>query len=119
MHPDLRTRLLKLLALIDSDSDGEALAAARQAARLLRAQNLSWAELIPESSQSEAIPSQRLPNDLELLDALIAAPRLSPMLKGVLMRDRTRLSEGKWLSQQTRIYLQELYRKMVDAQPSS
>ncbi len=119
MTPDDRTRLLKLLALIDSDSDGEALAAARQAGRLLRGLGTSWAELIPEITPLAETAADRPPGDAELLDALIAAPSLSPTLKTMLMRDRVRLNEGKWLSQQTRTYLQELYRKMVETPPGT
>jgi hypothetical protein len=42
-----RDRLLKLLALLDSDQDGEALAAARRAVRMLRDAETDWETLMP------------------------------------------------------------------------
>lgn len=41
-----RERLLKLLSLIDSDQDGEALAAARKAASMLREAGMGWDEAL-------------------------------------------------------------------------
>lgn len=43
--PD-RDKLLKLLALLDSDQDAEALAAGRKAARLLRNTGLDWEDAV-------------------------------------------------------------------------
>src|SRR3954466_11903379 len=43
--PD-RDKLLKLLALLDSDQDAEAVAAARKAAALLRNSGLDWDEVV-------------------------------------------------------------------------
>ena len=44
--PADRDKLLKLLALLDSDQDAEALAAGRKAARLVRGAGLDWDELV-------------------------------------------------------------------------
>lgn len=114
-----RDRLLKLLALMESDSDGEALAAARQASRLLRQAGLGWADIIKDTAARTKEPeSVGTPlSDIEILDRLIAAPELSDALKGVLMRDRSRLAAGKLLSQQSRTYVRELYANTVANQP--
>ena len=44
--PADRDKLLKLLALLDSDQDAEALAAGRKAASLLRTAKLDWDEVV-------------------------------------------------------------------------
>jgi len=44
--PADRDKLLKLLALLDSDQDAEALAAGRKAAGLLRAARVDWDEVV-------------------------------------------------------------------------
>lgn len=111
-----REKLLKLLALIESDSDGEALAAARQASRLLRQAGLGWADVIPAKAPAQSDRVSRGPSlsDIEILDRLIASTELSDALKGILMRDRARLASGKLLSQQSRTYVRELFAKIAE-----
>lgn len=48
-YPEFRDRLVKLLALLGSTSDGEVLAAARKAAEMVQASGRSWSDLIPAS----------------------------------------------------------------------
>lgn len=45
-RPVDRAKLAKILARMDSDHPGEALTAARQAARMMRTCGLTWAELL-------------------------------------------------------------------------
>jgi hypothetical protein len=49
--PADRDKLLKLLALLDSDQDAEALAAGRKAAGLLRTAKLDWDEVLVMSTE--------------------------------------------------------------------
>jgi len=49
-----RAKLAKVLARMDSDHPGEALTAARQAARMMRECGLTWAELLGAPDDPQA-----------------------------------------------------------------
>lgn len=51
-----RAKLAKFLALLGSDREGEALAAARAAARLVKLRGISWRDLIEPAAVEKALP---------------------------------------------------------------
>jgi hypothetical protein len=51
-----RIKLAKVLALLDSDREGEALAAARAAARLVRERGTTWRQVIEPPAVEKALP---------------------------------------------------------------
>ena len=51
-----RIKLAKVLALLDSDKEGEALAAARAAARLVRERGATWRQVIEPAAIEKTLP---------------------------------------------------------------
>jgi hypothetical protein len=51
-----RAKLAKVLALLGSDREGEALAAARAAARLVKLRGISWRDVVEPPAIEKALP---------------------------------------------------------------
>jgi hypothetical protein len=102
-----RDRLRKLLAMLDSSHDGEALNAGRLAAALLREAGLSWADIIPDAPARADGDT-----DLARLDALIASANVSDVLKIRLRAMRVAL-RGHRLAESDRRLIWILHRKAV------
>lgn len=51
-----RARLVKVLALLDSDREGEALAAARAAARLVKLRGITWRQVLEPPAIEKKLP---------------------------------------------------------------
>ena len=132
-----RTRLEKLLGLLGSPHDGEALAAARKADALVRAARLTWREVLagpatlppgatespprtddafrkpqqrgrPEPAVSEPPASTLSLSDREVIDALLTSPRVPDRLKE-MVRGYARRLELEGLSRDDRAHLRNLY----------
>ncbi len=120
-----RDKLLKLLALMDSDQDGEALAAARKAAAMVAAAGLRWEDVIVATTDmaqpgwhgagfwhsATQRPDAGL-SDIEVIDALLRSPLLSHSLKQLLLDDRKKALGGV-LSRSAKRYVREIYCKIV------
>lgn len=105
-----RDRLCKLLALLGSSHDGEALAAARHAAALLHQAGLTWDEVI---SRAESQPAPKRGGEEDrLLRELLASNNVSDVLKIRLADMQTSLKRGR-LAQADRRLLHILHRKAV------
>lgn len=130
-----RQRLEKLLGLMGSPHDGEALAAARKADALVRSAKLTWADVLagpPRPGQPQephanmrkdarwhdgqaGVPEPpastlRL-SDQEVIDALLASERVPARLKSMVQGYAQRMtSEG--LSRDDRAHLRNLYAKL-------
>lgn len=117
--PPDHARLAKLLEMLDSGHDGEALAAARKAHQLVRAAGLRWRDVLGATARSTLDQSAgsrprpwamaaEAPSDEDMLVFLIAEPSLSPLLKKRLGNDLRHLHRGM-LPIATRRYIRELY----------
>ncbi|MCA8908258.1 MAG: hypothetical protein KDA49_09400 [Rhodospirillaceae bacterium] len=130
-----RERLEKLLGLMSSPHDGEALAAARKADALVRSAKLTWAEVLagpPRPNQYQPPHANMrkesrwsdgqagVPNppaatlrlsDQEVIDALLASERVPARLKSMVQGYAQRMTtEG--LSRDDRAHLRNLYAKL-------
>ena len=132
-----RARLEKLLGLLGSPHDGEALAAARKADALVRAAGLTWREVLAGPDQppppltatprhaddgfrkaprrrqeapavSEPPTSTLYLSDQEVIDALLASSRVPERLKD-MVRGYARRLELEGLSRDDRAHLRNLY----------
>lgn len=65
-------KFTKLLGMVSSDQDGEALAAARKATAWLKANNLAWPDVIREPEPSEPVPA--IPQHVETAKGLLTHP---------------------------------------------
>ncbi|GGF41302.1 hypothetical protein GCM10011611_54630 [Aliidongia dinghuensis] len=107
-----RDRLVKLLGMLGSAHDGEVLNAARRIDAMVRAGGRGWNELL---GPAETMPGpKRVPDraDLRKLDELLAASRVSDILKLRLAAMREALKAGR-LTDQDRHLLRMLHRKAV------
>lgn len=103
-----RKRLRKLLAMFDSNHDGEVLNAVRLASGLLREAGLSWGDIVsdsPTTSETDA-------TDLARLDDLIAAKNVTDILKMRLRAMRVALRNHR-LAESDRRLIWILHRKAV------
>ncbi len=103
-----RARLRKLLAMLDSNHDGEVLNAARLASTLLRDAGITWADIVPDT------PSVKEADivDLARLDDLIAAANVTDILKMRLRAMRVALRNHR-LAESDRRLIWILHRKAV------
>ncbi len=100
------SRLRKLLGMLGSSHDGEALNAARLVDEMLQASGSSWEALIPD----EEIPTPG--SDRALLDQLMASEKVTDVLKIRLRAMREALGRGR-LGDADRRLLRLLHRKAV------
>ncbi len=102
-----RARLRKLLGMLGSDHDGEALNAARLVDELMQASGSSWETLIPDEASRDTAGS-----DKERLDQLLQSNKVSDVVKIRLKDMRRSLLLGR-LTDGDRRLLRLLYRKAV------
>ena len=128
-----RKRLEKLLGMLGSAHDGEALAAARKADALVKEAGLSWADVLdgpPRAGDAAAGPADSfrkarkwregvagVPDppadtlrmtDQEVIDALLASPRVPARLKTMVQGYAQRMATDG-LSRDDRAHLRNLY----------
>jgi hypothetical protein len=106
-----RARLRKLLAMLGSDQDGEALNAARHVAALIRDTGASWDELVPDTDELQGGTEQ---DDLARLDQLLASDAVVDVLKIKLRAMRSALLRGRLAAADRRL-IWLLHRKAVIA----
>jgi hypothetical protein len=114
-----RARLRKLLAMLGSDQDGEALNAARHVAALVRESGASWDELIPDGPGRDGPGPDSVepagsaePDDLDRLDQLLASDAVVDVLKIKLRAMRSALIRGRLAAADRRL-IWLLHRKAV------
>ena len=117
-------RLLKMLGMLSSDSDGEVLNAVTAISRVLNTHGLAWRDIVlPRKllpvrvDPTEAMPAtdgDGQPKALgaaspkEMLTALMASPNVSPETKKDLRQYRAAIAEGR-LTPNIRADIQALY----------
>ena len=122
-------RLLKLIKLLGSTSDGEVLNAVTAASRLLNQHGLAWDDLIlprkllpvraravdpmvsmPAAPQGPIPLSQATPQNM--YDALLDSPNLSPSIRRDIMSYRGAIADGR-ISAEIRADLRSLYHHVI------
>ena len=124
-----RALLVKLLGMIGSAHDGEALAAARKADGIVKSAGMTWLEVLDgapsrsngtrrqtghATAQKAASPMREPPSntfrmtDQEVIDALLGSPRVTPRMKMTVEGYAMALKEGG-LSRDDRAHLRNLY----------
>lgn len=116
-EPD-RKRLIELLEQLGAESDAQALAAAREANRLVAAAGSSWRELFADDVEAEPV-SERSPaatagdqaGDLRIIEQLLARKDISDTLRNDLQEFRRVLGEGN-LDQMDSDYIRALAKRL-------
>ena len=119
-----RELLEKLLAMIGSDHDGEALAAARKADALVKRSGLTWREVLagrvelppqpqaapvqPARSRGRASRNRFSLSDQDVIDALLTSRRVPIRIKRTVESYADAMKHGE-LSRDDRAHLRNLY----------
>src|ERR1700761_1922300 len=90
-----RDRLVKLLGMLGSAHDGEALNAARHIDQMVRAAGADWDGLLRQSVEAAGPKRSSDKADLAKLDELMAADQVSDILKLRLAALREELRRGR------------------------
>ncbi len=120
----MRDDLIELLERLGSDSDEDALAAARELHTRVSAAGVHWDDLLvpdtgepaePEASASEpeapAATADDKANSLALIDKMLARPGISEDFRGELEDYKTDIAKGEFEDRDHR-YIRALYERL-------